>query len=348
MRKRIIYISFFITAMFFGKDSYAQQDIVFSQFFELPMLRNPALAGIFNGKARITSAYRNQWESVTEPYKTVAVGAEFKVLRGFAEGDLMTFGLQVTNDKAGDSKLQRTQVMPAINYHKLLNEEKSTLLSLAFMGGLVSENFDPTALKFDDQFVNGSYSISNRTNQTFTKTSFNYFDVSTGLSLSSALNDKMKMYIGASLFHFNKPELTFIKDKSLTLNKKWGYNAGFAYQINNRSRAFFYGDHFRQGENRNTQLGFLYTLRFMQPESEDENVLSVSAGAVVRLGDAFIPVAKVSNNKFVLGVSYDANISRLTKASNFRGGFEMTLSFIDIWSRDDSEAEKTKCPTNIW
>jgi type IX secretion system PorP/SprF family membrane protein len=348
MRKRILLISFLLVSTFCVVNTYAQQDINFSQFFELPLLRNPALAGIFNGKVRITSAYRNQWESVTEPYKTVAVGAECKILRGFAEGDLMTFGLQVTNDKAGDSKLQRTQIMPAINYHKLLNEEKSTLLSLAFMGGFVSENFDPSALKFDDQFVNGSYSISNRTSQTFTRTSFNYFDVSTGLSLSSALNDRMKGYIGASLFHFNNPELTFIKDKTLSLNKKWGYNAGLAYKFNSNGRMFLYGDHFRQGENRITQFGALYTHNFIEPESENDNVLAISGGGVVRLGDAFIPILKLSNNKFILGVSYDANISKLSKASNYRGGFEMTLSFIDAWSKDNSEAEKTKCPTTIW
>ena len=38
----------------------AQQDINYSQFYELPLLRNPALAGIFNGNVRFTAGYRNQ------------------------------------------------------------------------------------------------------------------------------------------------------------------------------------------------------------------------------------------------------------------------------------------------
>src|SRR5258705_4781229 len=82
----------------------AQQDINFSQFYELPLLRNPALAGIFNGNVRFTAAYRNQWQSITVPYRTMALGSEFKFFKGLAAGDFITAGLQITNDIAGDSK----------------------------------------------------------------------------------------------------------------------------------------------------------------------------------------------------------------------------------------------------
>ena len=54
------------------------QDINFSQFYELPLLRNPALAGIFSGDYRVTAAFRNQWQSVTVPYRTIALGMEYK------------------------------------------------------------------------------------------------------------------------------------------------------------------------------------------------------------------------------------------------------------------------------
>src|SRR5450432_3924194 len=41
------------------------QDLHFSQFFEAPLLRNPALAGIFTGDYRIQGVYRDQWNSFT-------------------------------------------------------------------------------------------------------------------------------------------------------------------------------------------------------------------------------------------------------------------------------------------
>ena len=49
------------------------QDIHFSQFSETPLLRNPALAGIFSGDLRIQAVYRNQWNSVTVPYQTSSI-----------------------------------------------------------------------------------------------------------------------------------------------------------------------------------------------------------------------------------------------------------------------------------
>jgi type IX secretion system PorP/SprF family membrane protein len=334
--KTKIFISLVLFLLLLNIKSNAQQDIHFAQFYELPMLRNPSLAGIFNGKTRFTMAYRNQWESITTPYRTMAVGAEVKVLRGLADGDFMTLGFQVTNDEAGDSKLKRTQFLPVLNYHKLLNEEKSTLLSLGFMGGIVSESFDPSQLKFDDQFVNGSYNSANITNQTFTKTAFRYWDASAGLSLSSLINENAKFYIGAALFHFNNPLVAFMKTNEDKLSRK----------TNTDNKLVIYADHFRQGANRITQAGFLYSHNFVP--ADEETQLSVSAGVVYRWNDALIPVAKLNRNKLSLGLSYDTNISSLKNASRFRGGFEMTLTLIDPFERDNADTDKTKCPTNIW
>lgn len=36
------------------------QDLHFSQFYEAPLLRNPALAGLYEGDVRIQGVYRNQ------------------------------------------------------------------------------------------------------------------------------------------------------------------------------------------------------------------------------------------------------------------------------------------------
>ena len=169
--KKSLHCYFLLLALLATIATLGQQDIHFSQFYELPLLRNPALAGIFNGNVRFSAAYRNQWQSVTVPYRTMALGAEFKLLEG-SSGKFITAGFQLTNDEAGDSRLKRTQFFPVFNFHKLINEETNTYISAAFMGGLVSESFDPSQLKFDDQFVNGSYSASNPTSQTFSKTNF--------------------------------------------------------------------------------------------------------------------------------------------------------------------------------
>lgn len=342
--KTTLLVSLFIFLLL--KRTEAQQDINFSQFYELPLLRNPALAGIFNGNVRFTAAYRNQWESITVPYRTMAFGSEIKFFKGFSAGDFITAGFQVNNDVAGDSKLKRTQFFPVLNYHKLLNEETNTLIAVAFMGGYVSESFDPTKLRFDDQFVNGSYSASNPTGQSFSSTGFSYLDASTGISFSSLINNNAKFYVGAGLYHFTRPSLSFMNDNKIRLNKKWVFNTGVSAYTSTYNRIVIYADYFIQGGSRMAQGGFLYSHNF--DHTGDDARFSLSGGAVYRVKDALIPVVKLNTNKLSMGLSYDINTSKLKTASNYRGGFELTLSYMALWNGKNSEARKVECPINNW
>ena len=322
------------------------QDLHFSQFYEFPLLRNPALAGIFSGNFRLTAAYRNQWQSVTVPYRTMAVSGECKLLRGLSTGDFITAAVQATNDVAGDSRLQRTQIFPVINYHKLLNEDKTTFLSLAFMGGPVSEHFDATKLRFDDQFVNGAYSASNPTRQQFGSTGFTYWDASVGVSFKTSLTNSINIYAGGGLFHLTQPTIAFTEAYDVRLNRKWGLNAGLSAWINNQDKLVFYADYFMQGGDRLIQGGGLYTHSF--DETGEEATLSVAIGGTLRWQDAFVPIIKLYTHQLGIGLSYDVNISKLKTASQFRGGFELSLSYIGLWQRLAESLEKVECPLKIW
>ena len=46
------------------------QDVHFSQFYAAPLLVNPAQTGNFSGTARVGANYRDQWGSITVPYRT--------------------------------------------------------------------------------------------------------------------------------------------------------------------------------------------------------------------------------------------------------------------------------------
>src|SRR5829696_10348750 len=76
------------------------QDLHFSQFFEAPLLRNPSLAGIFTGDIRVQAVYRDQWNTVTNAYKTGSLNGEYKMPIGKAN-DFVTAGLQILYDRAG-------------------------------------------------------------------------------------------------------------------------------------------------------------------------------------------------------------------------------------------------------
>src|SRR5215213_11074879 len=142
MRKRKTYVHlFFLACALQAGMKLFSQDIHFSQFFEAPLLRNPSLAGIFTGDIRVQTVYRDQWNSLTNAYKTFSINAEYKMPVGKGS-DFFTTGIQLLHDRAGTVSWVSTHVLPALNYHKSLKIEKNSYLSLGFMAGPVQRRFD--------------------------------------------------------------------------------------------------------------------------------------------------------------------------------------------------------------
>ncbi|HMK02860.1 MAG TPA: PorP/SprF family type IX secretion system membrane protein, partial [Ferruginibacter sp.] len=318
------------------------QDINFSQFYELPLLRNPALAGIFQGDMRVTSAFRSQWQSVTVPYRTLALGVEYKKPTRRNSNDFLTIGFQVTHDIAGDSRLSRTQVFPVLNFHKSLDSEKDTYLSAGIMGGPVMQRFDPSKLSFDDQFVNGSYSASNPTKQVFSNTGSTYWDAAAGINFSSIAGENTRYYFGVGLFHLTKPKIAFQEKYDIVLNPKWVVNAGLSVPAGDMGKVIVYGDYFMQGGNRQMQGGLLYSRDLVQADEGDK--MAFSAGAFYRWKDALMPVVKLDYKQIGIGITYDVNISKLKTASQFRGAYELTLSYKAFRNSPNTSAEMVRCP----
>ncbi len=317
------------------------QDINFSQFYDLPLLRNPAIAGLFQGDIRATSAFRSQWQSVTTPYKTFALGLELKRPVGRGD-DFITYGMQATSDIAGDSRLSRTQVFPVFNFHKALNGDKNSYLSAGIMGGPVMTRFDPSKLNFDDQFVNGTYSASNPTKEVFSKTSYTYWDAAVGLCLSSKAGEYTRYYIGGGIFHFTKPKVAFQQKNDIVLNTKYVINGGLSYNVSTENQLILYLDYFMQGGARQGQGGLFYGHDLHQSELNEK--VTIYAGLFYRWKDAFVPVVKLDFYKMSIGITYDVNTSKLKAASELRGGYEVTLSYKAFRNSTNSTLDKVRCP----
>lgn len=318
------------------------QDFTFSQFQEMPLLRNPAIAGLFAGDIRIQSAYRSQWLSVTTPYKTMAISAETKIPAKYQD-DFFTASLLVTNDVAGDSRLSRLQILPSINFLKSINDNNG-YIALGFIGGLVQSQFDPTKLTFDDQFQNGSFNPLNPTSQTFSKTSITYFDASVGMSYSDRIGENTKFYLGGAYFHANKPKVSFLDDKVL-LKPRSVINAGLSIETSEYDNFYIFGDYISQSGNRQGLMGLMYS-HIIGEYMEDDNV-SLSLGAFYRWGDAVIPAIKLNLYKVSLGISYDMNVSKLSRASQLRGGYEFTASYRSFLNIRNTSLNKVKCPVTF-
>jgi type IX secretion system PorP/SprF family membrane protein len=321
------------------------QDIHFSQFYELPLLRNPALAGIYSGDGRVTAAFRSQWGNASAPaapFMSQAISGEIRAKFPKNSDSYTSFGLQVTNDYAGDARFGKVQFLPVIAYNQLLSSDYNLYATAAFMGGFVSQHFDFNKLHFDDQFVNGAYSPTNPTRQTFTNSNVNYLDMSAGLSFSGNITENINWYLGGALFHISKPKVAFIQTNDVILNRKVMINGGLTFPINDFARMTIFADYFKQGGSAQGQGGILFKQDIDQ--QDDEGTLSLSAGAMYRANDAVIPVIKMDIYRFGVGLSYDVNISKLQAASKLQNAFELTFSYRAFANSYRSVLNRTNCP----
>ena len=319
------------------------QDIHLSQFFETPLLRNPALAGIFTGDLRVQTVYRNQWNSVGYPYTTKAFSAEYKFALPLSN-DFLTVGVQAFHDVAGITRLTTVEFLPAINFHKSLSTEKNMFLSAGFAAGPVQRNFDDKRLSFDNQYTNGRFDPAAPSGENFPYFKANFIDLATGLSFNTAVFNGGNFYLGASLYHFNKPTKKYNEVQFFLAPKIQG-NAGLKTPLNDRIELLAEANYLKQGSYSETIAGG-QLLYYVTDMTEAANIRSVAfgGGVFIRLKDAIVPVVKLNYNNVEFAFSYDVNISSLSAATTGRGGYEMSLSYKGFTRSINSSLNMVRCP----
>lgn len=332
----------FILLLLPGGISHAQ-DIHFSQFFEAPLLRNPSLAGIFNGDVRVQGVYRDQWNSFTNAYRSGSFNMEYKQPVG-RQDDFITMGLQTVYDKAGSVALTTTQFLPALNYHKSLNSDRNMYLSLGFMGGLVQKRLDRSRVTTNNQYDGNGYNPSLPDGEYFTDFKQNYWDGSVGMSFNSNLssNEDNTFFIGAAYHHFNRPLNSFYKDPSVGLEPKWVFSSGVKLAINEYSFFNLQGDYSQQAGSQEVVAGALYGHKL--GDFPDDPQYIIYAGAFLRWRDALIPVVKIDFKPLSVAISYDVNVSQLKTASMGRGGVELSVSYMGFLDRFNTTRDAVRCP----
>jgi type IX secretion system PorP/SprF family membrane protein len=320
------------------------QDIHFSQFFEAPLLRNPSLAGIYTGDYRIQGVYRDQWNSITNAYRTGSLNAEYKMHVGVGN-DFITTGLQAVFDKAGTVGLTTTQILPALNYHKSLSNEKTMYLSLGFMGGLIRKSIDITKITTDNQYSGGGYDATLPTGENFLSPNYTTWDASVGMSFNTTFGPEQanSLFIGGAYHHLNRPKNSFYHNRSIELNAKYVASVGVKWSVDDLSSVTLQADHSVQGNYTETIGGALYSYK-LGYDLDNNPTYTLSGGLFLRWKDALVPVLKIEWGNLSTALSYDVNVSPLKTASMGRGGFELSLCYIGFLHHDNSSEYKMLCP----
>jgi type IX secretion system PorP/SprF family membrane protein len=334
MRKLIVIAAFLLPLCSFA------QDPNFSQFFASPLTLNPALTGKFNGSVRLAFNYRNQWPTINNAFRTATASADFQLLsRTIPENDQFGFGVMGMYDINGDGIMKNNYGSVSVAYHKGLDVDGYHSLGAGFSGSYAQRRLDISKLDFQDELT--SLGFTGVTAEVFNNNGFvniGYADVNAGIIYNGATNDYNNFYVGASVYHINRPKVSF-QGANFIMNPRYTIHAGGYFPVADATTLFVSANHQRQAGASETIVGGAVGFTV---NGDFESPTDVYAGAFVRLGDAIIPYAGLEFGNFRFGVSYDVNTSRLAAASRRRGGMEVSLIYIK--KHNDPNKKGLPCP----
>jgi hypothetical protein len=208
-------------------------------------------------------------------------------------------------------------------------------LAVGFMGGLVSKTLDLSKVTTNSQYNGTAYDPALPNGETILSPNVHYLDGALGISFNTAFgtDNKNTMYVGASYYHLNRPKNSFYQNPAVELDPKVVFSAGVKAIINDYTWFSIEADHSQQGSAVETIGGVMVSYKLGDNTEKTPYVFNL--GAYIRLGDANIPVIKLEMNSFTVGMSYDANISQLSAATQGVGGFELSLSYIGILEHEN-------------
>lgn len=315
-----------ILSMVLGIVSFTKaQDPHFSQFFASPLTLNPALTGKFDGTLRVAGNYRNQWPAFNNVYTTSTLSVDFDILKSrLPDYDTWGIGILALTDKAGAGVLTNNYIGLSTSYHKALDEDGFQQIGLGFQGTYGQKRLDASKLFFEDQLTPFGFTGVTQDNFNSNNLNINYIDVNAGLLYTLSTNEYNNFYIGASMYHINRPKESF-KGGTWNIASRTTLNAGGYFPVSDILTLHTSGIYQRQNNATETVIGGALAAAI---DGESESPSNVYGGLWYRFNDAIIPYIGLEFSGTRIGATYDINTSTLKAGSQSRGGMEISIIYI--------------------
>lgn len=297
------------------------QDAHFSQIHSFPLHLNPAMTGFFDGDIRGGAIYRNQWFNVKSDNsnamaQTAGAFVDASLLKGVLKQDYLGVGANVYHDWAGDLNYRTTDLALNIAYSKGFGRTIKHSIALGWSGQLRMTGLNLSKAVFSDGI---SENIAGNSTS---------FDVGVGVRYHIAIRRRLNMYVGGSYTHILQPTERLVLNGT-PISGKITVHAGAVVDLNDKfnlipSAMFVY-----QGKQWQVNAG-TYAQYVFSTDGDEKNgiALGVWSRFAQPAPDALIAGARLDFKGLQVAVSYDFNISELSKASNFQGAAEVGLTYI--------------------
>jgi type IX secretion system PorP/SprF family membrane protein len=314
-----------LVSLFFLRNSMFAQDIHFSQLLSTPVLTNPANTGITNDQLRFATDYRNQWTSIGYPYNTFYTSLDKQIT---VRNQLFGIGIAFIHDRASVNSLSAEKTLLSLSYARFYKNHE---FIIGIQPALVYKYFSNNGLTFGSQFDPAveRYNQNLPNYENHLNDYMNYFDLNIGILWRANIKSFLPV-AGFSMSHIGRPLESFMDDSSgFRLPLKYTFHGQVTIPVNNKyditpcylfsytpgAREFIAGG-----------IGGYSPGNFFIPVKKIY-VINLYRINPARNIDAIIIGGGFKFAQIDCGISYDFNVSSLSKVTNFRGAFEVSLIY---------------------
>jgi type IX secretion system PorP/SprF family membrane protein len=350
--KTKVYIAVFIQGWFLTTSALctqAQSAFRFSQWFNAPLLTNPANTGFIpDADYRVGANYRNQYAlTLSMPFQTFGIWGDAQLFREKISSGWIGAGGMILKDVAGSGgSLSSTRVYGSLAYHQMIGF--SHLLSFGVSAGWANKRINASQLIFPVDFKgflanNNKYDFAS--SYTIPNNNINYVDVQAGLNYAFFPSNTVYINSGLSAWYLNRPRESFYPDDvpgynpriaprysfftnaSVKMNNEVILNPMTYFSIQNKAKEFLIGANLQYNLSGNGEK-------------------QLYGGLYARPGDAIIPMIGFELNFLRIQFTYDITTNGFGNFNNFStGSYEFSLMRPGFYNLYKGNRRQTLCPS---
>ncbi len=336
-------ILFSLLCLFTCTCRVSAQSMHFSQYYNAPMLLNPANTALMSDyDYRVGANFRNQWATIPVPYNTASAWFDMQAFRKEEGTGWLGIGGAFFSDKAGDGNLSLTQFQGFLAYHKILNDYN--MLSVGLSGGAVQRSVNFSALTFDQQWDGFSFNGALPNGETGYTANTNYTTFGAGINYAY-FNDAAYIKVGVGVANINQPKESFYNmnntvgirptlnvEAILRMSDVWTIDPSAYFTTQTGATELVFGSLAKAGLNSSAK--------------SDANTY-VIFGAFYRLNEAVVGAVGMEWSGLQVMASYDVTVSALGPYTGGYGAAEVSLVYKGLYNSLKFKARPkmtTNCP----
>lgn len=332
--------SFLLFLVILASHSLQAQDLIYSQFYAMPMAVNPAFAGNNSCNYRVSAIGRNQWLGINNvnTYKSFTVAGDFNINNNIDDKrNLWGLGFMGTYDKASVGGYTNLSLLSNLAYHVRFGRDANNFLSLGIQGGMAQRGVNTENLLFGDQLDNYGRYVANTGEQIINDSKW-YPEMGFGAVVTLNPSENTNLYFGSSIFHILNPNISFTTTE-YKLPVRFNFHGGANIY---RNGWLFLPSVYVQVQNITNYNVGTYFGHILSPGNEVQNAVIGYLGLWIKSADAIAAAARVDMGKLSIAFSYDIHTGGVSKNLNSIGSPELSLNYYGCFGRD---SRRSGCPS---